>query len=88
MALSVKPEARIDPTNFHAPGHPFSARWSSLRHEGAPLPSSAFAEKSTSEVVGVLDGDMIEVLHDNHSERIRLNGIDCPEKGQAYDTKA
>ncbi len=39
-------------------------------------------------VVGVLDGDTIEVLHNQHPERIRLNGIDCPEKRQAYGQKA
>jgi micrococcal nuclease len=39
-------------------------------------------------VVGVLDGDTIEVLHNQHPERIRLNGIDCPEKGQAYGKRA
>jgi len=39
-------------------------------------------------VVFVLDGDTIEVLHNNRAERIRLNGIDWPEKGQAYGQKA
>jgi endonuclease YncB( thermonuclease family) len=39
-------------------------------------------------VVGVLDGDTIEVMHDGVSERIRLQGIDCPEKGQAFGQKA
>ncbi len=39
-------------------------------------------------VVRVLDGDTIEVLHNQHPERIRLSGIDCPEKGQAYGQKA
>ena len=39
-------------------------------------------------VVSVLDGDTIEVLHNQHPERIRLSGIDCPEKGQAYGQKA
>ena len=51
-------------------------------------PFSVFAEKIAGQVVRVLDGDAIEVLHNNHPERIRLNGIDCPEKGQAYSTKA
>jgi endonuclease YncB( thermonuclease family) len=37
----------------------------------------------TGQVVSVLDGDTIEVLHNQHPERIRLSGIDCPEKGQA-----
>ena len=39
-------------------------------------------------VVSVLDGDTIEVLHNHHPTRIRLNGIDCPEKGQAYGKRA
>ena len=51
-------------------------------------PPSAIADAVTAKVVAIVDGDTIEVLHDNHSERIRLNGIDCPEKGQAYGTKA
>jgi micrococcal nuclease len=38
-------------------------------------------------VVSVLDGDTIEVLHNNRPEPIRLSGIDCPEKGQAYGTR-
>src|SRR4029078_7498551 len=50
--------------------------------------TSAIAESVTAKVVAIVDGDTIEVLHDNHSERIRLNGIDCPERGQAYGTKA
>jgi micrococcal nuclease len=33
-------------------------------------------------VVGIIDGDTIEVLHNHRPERIRLSGIDCPEKGQ------
>jgi endonuclease YncB( thermonuclease family) len=36
----------------------------------------------------VLDGDTIEVLHSLHPERIRLSGIDCPEKGQAFGNRA
>jgi micrococcal nuclease len=33
-------------------------------------------------------GDTIEVLRNKHSERIRLNGVDCPENGQAYGKRA
>lgn len=42
----------------------------------------------TGPVVSILDGDTIEVLHNNKAKRIRLSGIDCPEKGQAYGTRA
>jgi endonuclease YncB( thermonuclease family) len=33
-------------------------------------------------VVSVLDGDTIKVLHNSRPERIRLSGIDCPEKAK------
>src|SRR6476646_2143034 len=51
-----------------------------------PIP--LLAADFTAQVVGVLDGYTIEVLHNTRAERIRLNGIDCPEKGQAYGKKA
>ena len=31
------------------------------------------------QVVRVLNGDTIEVLHSSHPERIRLSGIECPK---------
>ena len=46
-------------------------------------PTIVFADFS-GQVVRILDGDTLEVLHNNRAERIRLSGIDCPEKGQAY----
>jgi micrococcal nuclease len=52
----------------------------------APMPS--LASSFTGQVVGVIDGDTIEVLHNGQAERIRLNGIDCPEKHQAFGKKA
>ena len=49
---------------------------------------TAHAAGFTGPVVSVLDGDTIEVLNGHHTERIRLNGIDCPEKGQAFGQRA
>lgn len=40
------------------------------------------------QVVGVLDGDTIEVMVDGEAKRIRLYGIDAPEKKQAYGPQA
>ena len=42
---------------------------------------TTFAIGSTGQVVRALDGDTIEVLLNHRPERIRLSGIDCPEKG-------
>lgn len=39
-------------------------------------------------VVGVTDGDTLTVLHEGHGEKIRLDGIDCPESHQAFGSKA
>ena len=48
------------------------------------LASAAVAADFSGSVVSVLDGDTLEVVHNQHPERIRLSGIDCPEKGPAY----
>jgi len=52
------------------------------------LSTLGFAGDFTGSVVAILDGDTLEVLHNTHPERIRLSGIDCPEKGQAFGHKA
>jgi len=52
------------------------------------LAHSALAGEFTGKVIGVLDGDTIEVLNGHHTGRIRLSGIDCPENGQPFGTQA
>ncbi len=54
----------------------------------ALVASQALAADFTGRVVGVSDGDTITVLHDGKGERIRLHGIDCPEKRQAFGKRA
>ena len=51
-----------------------------------PISSHAFPGK----VVGITDGDTVKILRtDNHIQvKIRLAGIDTPEKKQAYGQKA
>src|SRR5262245_66586812 len=52
------------------------------------LAVSATASEFTGQVVSVLDGDTIEVLHKKRPERIRLSGIDCAEKRQRFAQEA
>jgi micrococcal nuclease len=42
----------------------------------------------TGKVVGVKDGDTVEILSNGKHIVIRLMGIDCPEKRQAFGQKA
>lgn len=39
-------------------------------------------------VVGVADGDTLVVLDGTTQVRVRLHGIDCPERGQAFGAAA
>jgi micrococcal nuclease len=52
------------------------------------LPPAFALTNFTGLVVEVLDGDTIEALQRGKAVRIRLNGIDCPEKGQPYGKAA
>lgn len=55
----------------------------------ALFPSPAFADTLEGKVVGVADGDTVTVLDSrNRAERIRLLGIDAPEKNQVFGTRA
>ena len=50
--------------------------------------SEALPEKFSVKVIGILDGDTIDVLLNRRQYRIRLAGIDAPEKSQAFGNKA
>lgn len=54
----------------------------------AVLVSPLFAADVPGKVISILDGDTLEVLNGHHADRIRLRGIDCPEKGQAFGNGA
>jgi endonuclease YncB( thermonuclease family) len=43
----------------------------------------------TGKVIGISDGDTITILNDKQEQiKIRLTGIDCPEKSQAFGNRA
>jgi endonuclease YncB( thermonuclease family) len=50
---------------------------------------SASAETLAGRVVGVADGDTLTLLDANHQQyKIRLSGIDAPEKHQAFGARS
>lgn len=50
--------------------------------------AGALPSKFSGQVIGVADGDTLTVLFENQPQRIRLYGIDCPERKQDFGTKA
>lgn len=42
----------------------------------------------TGSVVGIVDGDTIDVMHNGKAVRVRLWGIDTPERNQAFGARA
>ncbi|MCB0333284.1 MAG: thermonuclease family protein [Bdellovibrionales bacterium] len=51
-------------------------------------PPQAYCERITAKVIGIVDGDTVSVLIQNHPSKIRLWGIDAPERGQPFSAKA
>ena len=47
-----------------------------------------FPSSFVGRVVGVSDGDTIKVMHQGQAEKVRLGGIDSPERGQPFEYKA
>ncbi len=53
------------------------------------LTSITFAADFQAKVIHIADGDTITVLNEtNEQVKIRLKGIDCPEKSQAFGNQA
>ena len=50
---------------------------------------TSFADQLQGKVIKVTDGDTVNVLTgDNQTHKIRLSGIDAPEKSQAFGNKS
>ena len=58
-------------------------RWANLAGAALVVASTAYAD-FTGKVVSVADGDTITVLRDREQIKIRLAGIDAPEKKQPF----
>ena len=53
------------------------------------IPSMLFAQVLSGKVVKIADGDTFTLLVNNHDQvKVRLDGIDAPEKKQAFGNKA
>lgn len=48
----------------------------------------AYSQNITGKVISIKDGDTIEILYLNKPLKIRLFGIDCPEKKQDFGEQA
>jgi endonuclease YncB( thermonuclease family) len=55
---------------------------------GSLVPAVGAAQGFAGRVVGITDGDTIRVLHEGRAETVRLQGVDAPEKRQAYGERA
>ncbi|MHC4401156.1 MAG: thermonuclease family protein [Planctomycetota bacterium] len=54
----------------------------------AAPPKEALPKSLTGKVVSVADGDTVTVLVDKTPRRVRVDSIDCPERGQPFGTRA
>ncbi len=52
------------------------------------VPLSSQPDTFTGKVVGVSDGDTIKVMRQGRAVKVRLHGIDCPEKKQPFGMRA
>lgn len=60
----------------------------SVSCSNAPEEKKKIPLEFTAKVIGVKDGDTIEILYEEKPIVIRLEHVDCPEKKQPYGNKA
>ncbi len=53
-----------------------------------PIALQAASQSFTAKCVNIVDGDTVDVSRDGATIRIRLEGIDCPEKNQPFAAEA
>lgn len=85
--LPKRPGSPLAPFAERGWGSARSAAWIAAAAVWA-LAAPAHAETLTGKVVAVLDGDTITVLHERQQTRVRVAGIDAPEKRQAFGQRS
>ena len=59
-----------------------------IAHALAAAPEEPLPKTLAGKVVLIADGDTVTVLVDEKQHRIRVDAIDCPERGQAFGNRA
>lgn len=52
------------------------------------FPIIIFSQNKSYKVIGIKDGDTVEILMDGKPQTVRLSNIDCPEKKQPFGNNA
>jgi endonuclease YncB( thermonuclease family) len=52
------------------------------------VPFLVYAEQFTGKVVSISDGDTLSILREGKAVKVRLHGVDTPERAQAFGTQA
>lgn len=68
-----------------------SATWLALvflMYAATAVHAEGTTQTFAGKVVGVTDGDTIEVMREGKAEKVRLNGVDCPESNQDFGSRA
>lgn len=81
-------EAPSQPIEEFSPPPSFPEETTASRPPTEPQVPSEVANRNTFKVVGIVDGDTIDILVNRSPLRLRLNGIDTPEKGQPFGNNA
>ena len=77
-----------EPIEEFSPTRSFPNETTASRPPAEPQVPPEVATKNTFKVVGIVDGDTIDILVNRSPLRLRLNGIDTPEKGQPFGNNA
>ena len=62
--------------------------WQTVDSRAAWVKTVVASDTFTGKVVGISDGDTISIMREGRAVKVRLHGIDCPEKKQPFGNQA